>query len=156
MEFGAVRGVDEVADPTSFRFIHGDVRALEHCDRVVGVARAQRDPDARSHIEGRPLNHDRLPNRCEDRLGYPGRAGAIGPRQEDAKLVAADPGGRSGIANDVTGPRGQCLETIRQAASPSGATRTWCPIFSSIRRRNRASGGWSSAIRIFMALPENT
>ena len=60
LEFRAIRSVDEAADPISFRCVHGDVGALEYCDRVIGVAWAQCYPDASPHIEGVSLDHDRL------------------------------------------------------------------------------------------------
>ena len=82
--------------------------------------------------------------------------------QDDVGVAVA--AGRCGSGGRARGRRGGASSSRRsewvsrlrgRSARPprrQGRQRLRGPVFSSIRRRNRAAGGWSSAMRIFIAM----
>ena len=98
------------ADTVGLGDVHRDVGLLQQ--RVGGrsVLRETGDPEAGPHAQGPVIDHARLLDLVQQLLGGQQRAIEVGERQEDGKLVAAQPCHRVGLPQRRTEPRGDELQ----------------------------------------------
>ena len=104
--------VDRVRRARVLGEVHRDVGALQQQVDVVSVSRIARDADARLDVQRQPVDEERLLERREDPLDHvlEDARRLADVRDEDAELVAAEPGHRVGLAHD----RGQAARKLDQ------------------------------------------
>jgi hypothetical protein len=104
-------GVEETGSPSELlRLLDRRVGPAQQDLRLLAVLRRDRDPDARSDLDGQAgqvLEHERLLQGGEHALPDLDREGPVGVRQQHSELVAAQASDALFVAQDVAEPVGQ-------------------------------------------------
>ena len=105
-----LRRVDGVPIPALLGRVHGHVRPAEQGVGIGAVIGVQRNADARLHVDGQPLDRERLLERAENRGRDARRARPVGARRQHRELVPAQPRHRVGRVQHAPQTRPHLLQ----------------------------------------------